>query len=58
MNVINVEPLIGLFFKCISLKESPDISIWDISSVNDISSLFDICSSLESSPDISKWDTG
>ena len=30
----------GLFFECTALEYFPDISIWNISNVNDISFLF------------------
>jgi len=47
----------GLFGRCSSLKELPDISKWNISNVNNISNLFLDCSSLKLLPDISIWDT-
>ena len=47
----------GLFAGCSSLKELPDISKWNLSSVKDISNLFSGCSSLKELPDISKWNT-
>ena len=36
-------------------KKLPDISIWNISNVLDLSNFFLNCESLESLPDISKW---
>ena len=46
-----------LFFGCSSLKELPDISIWNISKITRLDLLFGKCSSLKSLPDISKWNT-
>ena len=46
-----------LFYGCLSLKELPDISKWNIENVDDISYMFYSCSSLKSLPDISEWNT-
>ena len=47
----------GMFFNCSSLLSIPDISIWKIDNVTNISRIFYNCSSLLSIPDISKWNT-
>ena len=44
-----------LFYGCSSLIYLPDISKWNISSVEDMSNLFYGCSSLSFLPDISLW---
>jgi len=57
-NLLNIAySMNGLFAGCSSLKELPDISIWNLSNAKDISSLFYGCSSLKKLPDISKWNT-
>ena len=58
--VIKKELLIDMsyiFYECSSLKELPDISIWNMEKINNISFMFYSCSSLTSLPDISKWNT-
>ena len=44
-----------MFSGCSSLWILPDISIWNIKNVTDMSSMFSGCSSLSTLPDISKW---
>ena len=46
-----------MFYNCSSLIYLPDISNWNIDSVNDLSFLFCGCESLVSLPDLSKWNT-
>ena len=43
----------GLFYKCSSLKELPDISKWNTDNVTNMGHIFAECSSLTSLPDIS-----
>ena len=49
--------MVGLFAGCLSLKELPDISKWNIEYSIDISFMFAGCSSLQNLPDISNWNT-
>ena len=46
-----------LFAECLSLKELPDISNWNINNISELGGLFYGCSSLKEFPDISKWNT-
>ena len=43
-----------LFSRCLSLKELPDISKWNIINVTKMNGLFNKCSSFKEFPDISK----
>ena len=45
----------GMFFKCESLNELPDISKWNISKVNDMEAMFYEYSQLSNFPNISNW---
>ena len=49
--------MMGMFYKCNSLRSLPDISKWNTSNVNDMNWMFYECNSLISLPDISKWNT-
>ena len=44
-----------MFYNCKSLISIPDISIWNINNVSNLSYMFCGCESLISIPDISKW---
>ena len=44
-----------IFYKFNQLKSLPDISVWDMSKVRDISYMFGNCRALKSLPEISKW---
>ena len=46
-----------IFSYCIKLISLPDISRWDLSSVQKMSFIFEYCESIISLPDISKWNT-
>ena len=47
----------GMFYKCQSLIEIPDISEFNTENVFDMSEIFYGCTSLKTLPDISKWNT-
>ena len=49
--------MMGMFYKCNSLRSLPDISNWNTLNVNNMSGMFTECKSLISLPDISKWNT-
>ena len=44
-----------MFFGCSSLKELPDISIWNTNNVNYMGEIFYNLFEIENLPDISKW---
>ena len=45
----------GLFCKCYSLKELPDISRWNTINVKILNNIFNGCKPLKSLPDTLKW---
>ena len=44
-----------MFYGCSSLKEIPDISIWNTDNLTEIKDMFYSCYSLLLFPDVSKW---
>ena len=50
-----VEDISYMFYLCSSLKELPDISIWNTENICNLNSIFENCSLLTYIPDISNW---